>query len=59
MALRLEKAFGGNMDLLLNMQASYDIDQARSRAAKIRVKRYPRQAQRLRRTLAICGDYGL
>jgi addiction module HigA family antidote len=39
MALRLEKAFGVNMDLLLNMQAGYDAAQARMRSGRIRVKR--------------------
>ena len=40
MALRLEKAFGVNMDLLLNMQAGYDGAQARMRSGRIRVKRF-------------------
>ena len=40
MALRLEKAFGVSMDLLLRMQASYDAAQMRHRAAKIQVKRF-------------------
>lgn len=40
MALRLEKAFGVNMDLLLNMQAGYDAAQARMRSSRIRVKRF-------------------
>ncbi|CBE68737.1 MAG: HigA family addiction module antidote protein [Candidatus Methylomirabilis oxygeniifera] len=40
MALRLEKAFGVNMDLLLNMQAGYDAAQARMRSNRIRVKRF-------------------
>ena len=40
MALRLEKAFGVSMDLLLKMQAGYDAAQARMRGAKIKVKRY-------------------
>jgi addiction module HigA family antidote len=40
MALRIEKAFGPKMDTLMRMQTSYDIAQARSRAAKIRVRRY-------------------
>ena len=40
MALRVEKAFGVSMDLLLNMQAGYDAAQIRSRSGKIRVKRY-------------------
>jgi addiction module HigA family antidote len=42
MALRLEKAFGVSMDLLLRMQAGYDAAQARRRAAEIDVRRYRR-----------------
>jgi antitoxin HigA-1 len=40
MALRIEKAFGPDMDTLLRMQASYDIAQTRKRAGKIHVRRY-------------------
>jgi antitoxin HigA-1 len=40
MALRIEKAFGPDMDTLLRMQASYDIAQTRKRASKINVQRY-------------------
>lgn len=40
MALRLEKAFGVSMDLLLRMQAGYDAAQARRNAGQIRVARY-------------------
>jgi antitoxin HigA-1 len=40
MALRLEKAFGVSMDLLLRMQAGYDAAQIRRRAAEINVRRY-------------------
>ena len=40
MALRIEKAFGVNMDTLMRMQATYDIAQARKDANKIRVRRY-------------------
>jgi plasmid maintenance system antidote protein VapI len=40
MALRLEKAFGVSMDLLLRMQAGYDAAQTRRRAAEIDVRRY-------------------
>jgi len=40
MALRIEKAFGPKMDTLMRMQTSYDIAQARSREAKIKVRRY-------------------
>jgi len=40
MALRLEKAFGVSMDLLLKMQAGYDAAQARMHGDQIKVKRY-------------------
>jgi len=40
MALRLEKAFGVSMDLLLRMQAGYDAAQIRRRAATIDVRRF-------------------
>lgn len=40
MALRLEKAFGVSMDLLLRIQAGYDAAQARAKVAKIHVKRF-------------------
>ena len=39
MALRIEKAFGVNMDTLMRMQAAYDIAQTRKREKKIRVRR--------------------
>jgi antitoxin HigA-1 len=40
MALRLEKAFGVSMDLLLKMQAGYDAAEARRRESEIKVKRF-------------------
>lgn len=40
MALRIEKAFGPKMDTLLRMQTSYEIAEARERAASIKVRRY-------------------
>ena len=40
MALRLEKAFGVSMDLLLSMQVGYDAARARSKVGQIHVKRY-------------------
>lgn len=40
MALRIEKAFGLDMDTMLRMQAWYDGAQMRRRAADIDVKRY-------------------
>jgi antitoxin HigA-1 len=39
MALRIEKAFGVQMDTLMRMQASYDIAQTRKREKKIHVQR--------------------
>ena len=40
MALRIEKAFGVGMDMLLRMQAWYDASQMRARAGEISVQRY-------------------
>ena len=40
MALRVEKAFGTSMDVLLRMQAWYDAAQMRTRTADIQVDRY-------------------
>ena len=40
MALRVEKAFGVGMDVLLRMQAWYDASQMRARAGEISVQRY-------------------
>ena len=40
MALRIEKAFGVSMDMLLRMQAWYDASQMRARASEITVQRY-------------------
>lgn len=40
MALRIEKAFAVNMDMLLRMQAWYDASQMRARAGEIDVQRY-------------------
>jgi addiction module HigA family antidote len=39
MALRIEKAFGVKMDILMRMQSSYDIAQTRKREKNIRVRR--------------------
>ncbi len=47
MALRLEKAFGVSMDLLLKMQAGYDAAQARMHGDKIKVKRFKPDHERL------------
>ena len=40
MALRIEKAFGPDMDHLLRMQLAYDVAQTRSHAKKLSIKRY-------------------
>jgi antitoxin HigA-1 len=40
MALRLEKAFGVSMDLLMRMQNSYDIAKARKGEKAIKVQRF-------------------
>ena len=40
MALRIEKAFDVNMDMLLRMQAWYDASLMRARASDILVERY-------------------
>jgi len=40
MALRIEKAFGPDMDYLLQMQLAYDVAKTREHARDIVVKRY-------------------
>jgi antitoxin HigA-1 len=40
MALRIEKAFGPDMDHLLRMQLAYDVARTRQRANRIDIKRY-------------------
>ena len=40
MALRIEKAFGPDMDHLLRMQLAYDVARTRQRASDIVIKRY-------------------
>ncbi|MCZ0935553.1 MAG: HigA family addiction module antitoxin [Gemmatimonadetes bacterium] len=40
MALRIEKAFGVNMDMLLRMQAWHDASRMRARANEVAVERY-------------------
>jgi addiction module HigA family antidote len=40
MALRIEKAFGPDMDHLLRMQVAYDAAKARERSREVEVKRY-------------------
>jgi len=44
MALRIEKAFGVQMDTLMRMQATYDIAQTRKREKKIHVRRFAQLA---------------
>ena len=40
MAIRLDKAFGADMETLMRMQTSFDIAQAKLRAGEIVVERY-------------------
>ncbi len=40
LALRIEKAFGPKVDLMLRIQAAHDVAQVRKRAKEIKVKRY-------------------
>ncbi len=40
MAIRVEKAFGTDMETLMRMQGSHDIAKARAQAGRIRVARY-------------------
>lgn len=40
MALRIEKAFGPDMDHLLRMQLAYDVAQTRRQSKAIAIKRY-------------------
>jgi len=40
MALRIEKAFGPEMDHLLRMQLAYDVSKARENAKDISIERY-------------------
>ncbi len=40
MALRIEKAFGPDMDHLLRMQLAYDVARTRGLARQIAIKRY-------------------
>jgi addiction module HigA family antidote len=44
LALRIEKAFGPKVDLMLRIQAAYDAVQVRKHAASIKVKRYVAKA---------------
>ena len=50
MALRIEKAFGPDMNHLLRMQLAYDVARTREHARDISIKRYVEKcAKRLRR----------
>jgi addiction module HigA family antidote len=40
MALRIEKAFGPDMDHLLRMQLAFDVAKTRERSSRISIKRY-------------------
>jgi len=40
MALRIERAFGPDMDHLLRMQVAYDVSKTRKHTKEITVKRY-------------------
>jgi len=42
MAVRLDKAFGGNAETWLRMQAAYDLAQVRKHERRIRVRRVER-----------------
>ena len=44
MAIRFEKAFGVKADTLLRMQTAYELAQARSHEADIKVKRFAKAA---------------
>jgi antitoxin HigA-1 len=43
MALRIEKAFGPEMDHLMRMQLAFDLAEARSREQTIKVKKFTRR----------------
>ena len=49
MALRFEKAFGVDMEILMRMQNSYDIAETRSREKQIRVRLLSPPSRSLRR----------
>jgi addiction module HigA family antidote len=46
MALRIEKAFGVDMEMLLGMQMRHDIHAIQAKAASIKVARYRKAAPR-------------
>ena len=45
MALRIEKAFGVQMETLMRMQSAFDIARTRSREKEIRVRRFHSRAE--------------
>jgi addiction module HigA family antidote len=45
MAIRLEKAFGGTAQAWLQMQANYDLSQARLSEREIKISRYQPEAR--------------
>jgi addiction module HigA family antidote len=44
LALRIEKAFGPKVDLMLRIQAAYDAAQVRKRSKDIKIRRYVARA---------------
>src|SRR5580692_712361 len=50
MALRIEKAFGPDMDQLLRMQLAYDVAKTREHARGLSIKRYVPADELRRRT---------
>src|SRR5436853_6566870 len=44
LALRIEKAFGPQVDLMLRIQAAYDAAQIRKHAKRVKIRRYVEKA---------------
>jgi addiction module HigA family antidote len=53
MAVRIEKAFGVRMEILMRMQSSYDIAQTRKREKQIHVRRIPDKTYGLPKSPAV------
>lgn len=53
MALRVEKAFGPKMAILLRMQTAFEIAEARDREGNIKVKRYAAKLATARQQAAL------
>ena len=53
MAIRVQKAFGPDMETLMRMQNSWDIAQARKRERALKVKRYVAKAARTERRAVV------